>query len=128
VSLLDVLIVVVGVVAVLVAVKKVWPALKHAAVTITRMSLMLDSVSGLPEFIASTDEFKRQTAESIEVLRHQVENDHKTNLRDELTRVLEVVEPLERKVDQLITSDVAQWREISDTRPGSREPFQPKES
>ena len=97
-------------VGVLLFIKRGWPWLKAFATSLMQFVQIVDSVKDLPEFIKRTDE-------SIEVLRHQVQNDHDTNLRDELTTVLDTIGPMSEQLDQLVKSDSAQWREIESTRP-----------
>ena len=77
---------------------KFWP-------TITKFVTAVNSFSSLPEFMETqnkrSDEHSARLEGAIddlndrwERIRHQVENDHDTNLRDELTELLESVAKL----------------------------------
>ena len=75
-----------------------WPWLK-------KVIALTEALGALPSFIERTDA-------SIHSLRRQIENDHDTNLRDELTEALDTTKRLERgvaglytKVDELTASD-----------------------
>lgn len=59
---------------------KAWPVLR-------RIMQLVDVLASLPEL--------------VERIRHQVENDHDTNLRDEVTQLLELVADLATKFAQL---------------------------
>lgn len=97
---------VIAIVGLVGAIVKLYPAL-------SRTVAVVNSVAGLPEFIERTDK-------SIEALRHQIENDHQTNMRDELTEVLETSRETAGKVEKLMKSDAAQWEQIDRTKPPAR--------
>lgn len=59
---------------------KAWPWVK-------RFVRLVDALAELPDY--------------MEKIRHQVENDHDTNLRDELTQVLENTERMSQQIDSL---------------------------
>lgn len=119
-SLLQAVFWIAAICALIVALVKLWPVLSN-------LVHIVNAVTGLPQFISRTDE-------SIERLRHQVENDHDTNLRDELTQALEATERLEegvtglyKKVDELVATDEKLAaaddelrRELEDTHPTNR--------
>ncbi|WP_292698154.1 hypothetical protein [Microbacterium sp. 69-10] len=52
-----------------------------------RLFALVDALIGLPEF--------------MERIRHQVENDHDTNLRDEVTQILDLANDTASKVAEL---------------------------
>jgi hypothetical protein len=147
-----------GVLAVVYFMRRVWPGIKHTVAALMRLVTIVDSVAGLPAFIAEQGAWRIRTDTTLdtqtrmaqkqeeaiddhgvllEVLRSQVQNSHSTNLRDEVTTVLDLSAETAQKVDRmgialarLTTSDVAQWREIEDTRPNfqtPRAPFAPEE-
>lgn len=64
---------------------KIWKPLKRFVVTINALSI-------LPTFVP-------ETKAMLERLRSQVENDHRTNLREELTEALEATRDLKTSVD-----------------------------
>ena len=74
-----------------VGVYKAWPVLRRFVQTV-------DALADLPEF--------------MERIRHQVENDHDSNLRDEVTEILELANDTAAKVatvtDQM--TDLAAWQ------------------
>lgn len=93
------------------AIVKLWP-------TLNTFIKIVNATAGLPAFIERTDG-------SIENLRHQVENDHTSNLRDDVTAALEGVDRVERgvkglyeKVGELTEADAAIRQDLEDTRPG----------
>lgn len=115
------------------AVWRAWPTIKQFVVTV-------NAITGLPEFMKRTDA-------SIATMRRQIENDHKTNMRDDITdaqetakRVEEGVRGLHEKheaveqrlevvvkaIDELRASDDDIRSEIEHTRPHPLHP-QPKE-
>lgn len=81
-------------------VTKGWPALKAFAKAILHFAEIVNAVQDLPAFITRTDT-------SIATMRRQIENDHKSNMRDDITdaqetakRVEEGVRGLHDKVDE----------------------------
>lgn len=96
---------VVVLVLVILGIRKAWPALKAIV-------QFADTWQKLPGFM-------RDTSDLIERLRAQVENDHKTNLRDELTQALatlqnvqESVEGMHGRMDSLEASNERQEQSI----------------
>jgi len=79
-----------------VGIYRAWPVLSKFVATV-------NALGDLPAFMKRTDD-------AIEILRHQVENDHETNLRDDVTELIE-------KVDALAQSDDKQWEVIELTLP-----------
>ncbi|WP_336647513.1 hypothetical protein [Microbacterium sp. MMO-10] len=77
---LQILLWILAVAAVLGFVWKAWPIIRRAV-------KLIDALGELPEY--------------MERIRHQVENDHDTNLRDEVTQLLELVTDIARKVAQV---------------------------
>jgi hypothetical protein len=67
---------------------KIWPALRNGV-------NIIDAVAGLPAYIKSS-------TTTMEKLRHQVENDHDTNLREELTEALELSKNSDEKLDKVL--------------------------
>lgn len=63
-----------------VGIYKAWPVLRRFVQTV-------DALGDLPEF--------------MERIRHQVENDHDTNLRDEVTQVLESLDSVSTQIAEL---------------------------
>lgn len=82
-------------------VRKVWPTLKRAIA-------LVDALGDLPDFMATiADKVHELTSKVHELsafmerVRHQVENDHDTNLRDEVTEILELANDTAAKVADL---------------------------
>lgn len=89
----------VGIVAIYIIARllmRFWPWLR-------KVMALTEALSKLPAFMARTDD-------SIEVLRHQVQNDHDTNLRDDVTDIQETLK-------QLVASDGEQWEVLEHTIP-----------
>ena len=84
---------VIATLAILTILRKIWPALSEVV-------QIVDAVTGLPTHIKKTDEM-------MERLRHQVENDHNTNLREELTEALELSRSTDKKADQMLA-----WQQL----------------
>lgn len=88
---------------------KLWPALRQ-------LVTIVDSVTGLPAFIARTDA-------DVARMKTQLENSHVTNLRDDITDAVEAVERVElgvkglyQKVDELTQADADIRAELEDTQ------------
>lgn len=73
--------------ALIAVIVKLWPAL-------SQFVSIMNAVTGLPKFIERTDD-------SIHKLRRQIENDHDSNLRDELTEALDTTKRLEDTAQRL---------------------------
>jgi hypothetical protein len=126
-----------GLTAIILFARKVWPGFRKFIAALFKFVTIVDSVAGLPAFIDRTDAGMAAQTKAlddhgaiIQILRHQVQNDHGTNLRDDLTESLENQIAMKATLARLTASDVAQWREIEDTRPNyktPRVPFAPKE-
>ena len=84
---------VIATIIILAVLRKIWPALSQAV-------QIVDAVTGLPDFIEKTDK-------TMETLRQQVENDHKTNLREELTEALELSRSTDLKADRMLS-----WQQL----------------
>lgn len=84
ISALQVLIWGAAIVAVCVGLYKAWPVVRRFVRTV-------DALGDLPDF--------------MERIRHQVENDHDTNLRDEVTQILDLANDTAEKV-----AEVTDWQ------------------
>lgn len=62
---------------------------------------LVDALQALPEFMETITEKVNELSEFMERVRHQVENDHDTNLRDEVTQILEMSEATATQVAEL---------------------------
>lgn len=69
---------------------KAWPWLKGFV-------RLVEALSDLPEF--------------MERIRHQVENDHDTNLRDEVTQILDSVDDLSGQMAQIVD-----WKQLHEKK------------
>lgn len=101
--------VVIGVV-VIVALVKAWPIISGAVSAI-------NAIAGLPGFIDTTTESLASAQARLsdfddkwERIRRQVENDHQTNLRDELTELLDQLREAREEIARLAT-----WTERHET-------------
>lgn len=85
------------------AVWRAWPIIKQFVLTV-------NAITGLPEFMQRTDERFTALGNDLGRVRKQVENDHKTNFRDDLTDAQETAKRVERGVRSLHLKHAAATR------------------
>lgn len=96
ISAYQVLIWIAALIALLLALRKAWPAIRHFVDTV-------DALGDLPKFMQTV----AHLGTTLERVRHQVENDHDENFRDEVTNMRkEVSEILD--VTNTMTSRIAE--------------------
>ena len=88
-----------AIIVTLIVLKKIWPVLSKTV-------QIVDAVVELPDFVERTDK-------DLNIVKQQVANSHKTNLRDDLTKALELSEQavtdigkLDQRVDKLEQREV----------------------
>jgi hypothetical protein len=81
-------------VGVLVGLYKAWPWVKRAV-------KLVDALTALPAFMETVEGKVHELSDFMERVRHQVENDHDTNLRDEVTQILELSDATSTQVAEL---------------------------
>ncbi|NNC10706.1 hypothetical protein HII28_02235 [Planctomonas sp. JC2975] len=109
VTLAQIIVWVIVAVLVIIGIRRAWPALKAIV-------FFADTWAKLPKFMADTSTM-------MDRLRTQVENDHKTNLREELTEALETVRELQTsmegmhgRMDSLEASNDRQEQTLTDVQ------------
>jgi hypothetical protein len=79
-----------------------WPTIKLFVQTVA-------SIQGLPEFM-------ERTKADLEAMKHQIENDHKSNMRDDITDAQKTAKRVERGVRGLHTKFAAMQKDIASLR------------
>lgn len=95
ISVLQFLIWIAAAVAVVILIRKSWP-------TVSKFVRTIDVILELAERLARIERQLGDQDELLERVRAQVENDHDTNMREELTEALEWQQKHEKKSDAVI--------------------------
>jgi len=100
-------------------IRKAWPGLK----ALVALAQMIETLMPMMTTLRDLPDWQTQTTSMLGRLRKQVENSHNTNLRDDITKALEIakatadsVEGVHGRLDKLETNDVEQERILTDMR------------
>ncbi|CAH0258015.1 hypothetical protein [Microbacterium sp. Bi128] len=97
--------------------RKAWPALRAFARAVLALSQVIESLRGLPAFIARTDATLAAQDARIGEIHHELHPNSGTSMNDALRRVEEGVAGLYTAVDDLAAVDDRLWLELENTHP-----------
>ncbi|MFF2388946.1 hypothetical protein [Agromyces sp. NPDC058104] len=83
-------------------IRKAWPVISKFVKTIDVVLELPDHLKRIEDRLGDQDETMESQGEVLERVRAQVENDHSTNLREEVTEALEWQEKHQRKSDATV--------------------------
>ena len=104
--------------------RKAWPALRAFARAVLALAQVIESLRGLPAFIARTDAALAEQRETLAAqdarigeIHHELHPNSGTSMNDALRRVEEGVAGLYTAVDDLAAVDDRLWLELENTHP-----------